>query len=72
MKKNKIGRPRNIGFYVKHSKNSPGLFHSIPGIMTGIRNGIQPNKVEEYLEKYQDESKYTIERFPDKIIVNCI
>ena len=66
-----MGKPRNIGFYVKPKLSKTGIFASIEH-MIGIKNGIQPNKVEKHLEQYQDKSKYTIERFPNKIIVNCI
>ena len=65
MSKNKIGRPKNIGFYVKNNKSWMGQL----GLMTGIKNGIQPNKVDEELEKYQDKSKYIIERYYDKVMI---
>jgi hypothetical protein len=71
IKKRKPGRPKNIeireynpkSFFAKYCVNGVECY-------TGYK--VAPNKLDEYLERYQDETKYSIEKSLDKVVINYL
>jgi len=65
IKKRKPGRPKNIEIVHGLDKNT---FLGQLGLCTS--GTVAPNKLDEYLERYQDETKYSIKKSPGKIVIN--